>query len=207
MKDSNKCINKALEDLSSRSPTLQSLIEIHGDYTPRKNTQIDAFGSLAKTIIHQQLAGKAASSIHTRFMNLFCGAATPTKVLSMEVETLRSAGLSRSKSLAILDLARHAQEGLLHLDTLEQLENDALVAQLCKVRGIGPWTAQMFLIFQLGRMDVWPTGDLAVRRGFAKAFGLSTAPTARELQPMGDPFRPYRSIVAWYCWRVLDSPQ
>ena len=207
MYDSNKCINEALDDLSSRSQRLHTLFEIHGPYAPRKNPKIDAFASLAKTIIYQQLAGKAASSIHTRFTDLFGGSVTPTEVLSMEIETLRTAGLSRAKSLAVLDLARHAQEGLLHLDTLEGLEDDALVAQLCRVRGIGPWTAQMFLIFQLGRLDVWPTGDLAVRRGFAKAFGLSKAPTARELQPMGDPFRPYRSIVAWYCWRVLESPQ
>ena len=205
MNESNDCITSALDELSNRSMVLQKLIHKYGPYTPRKNPQIAAFSSLAKTIIYQQLAGKAAASIHARFQALLGGTVSPTEVLSLEVETLQSAGLSKAKSLAVLDLARHAQEGLLQLDTLEELEDDALVKRLCTVRGIGPWTAQMFLIFQLGRLDVWPTGDLAVRRGFGKAFELPTSPTARELEPMGDPFRPYRSIVAWYCWRVLDN--
>lgn len=205
MNGSDCSIHEALRDLSLRSPVLQRLIESHGPYTPRKNRQIDAFSSLAKTIIHQQLAGKAAASIHRRFQDLFCATVTSEEVLSMDLDTLRSAGLSKAKSLAIKDLARHDQKGLLHLDELEGLEDDLLVAQLCRVRGIGPWTAQMFLIFQLGRLDVWPTGDLAVRRGFGQAFDLPAVPSSRELQPRGDAFRPYRSIVAWYCWRVIDS--
>ena len=96
-------------------------------------------------------------------------------------------------------------DGLLDLSTLDALDDDTLTRRLCRVRGIGPWTAQMFLIFELGRLDVWPTGDLAVRKGFGQAFGHDDAPTARELKPMGDPFKPYRSMVAWYCWRVLDT--
>jgi len=161
---------------------------------------------LARAIIFQQLAGKAASSIHRRFTELFDGCVTPDRVLAVDPELIRSAGLSRAKRDAVVDLARHGQAGQLELAMLESLDDDVLIRSLCRVRGIGPWTAQMFLLFELGRLDVWPTGDLAVRRGFGIAFERPVTPTARELGPEGDPYRPYRSIVAWYCWRVLDKP-
>ena len=119
---------------------------------------------------------------------------------------IRSAGLSRAKRDAIVDLTRHALDGLLDLATLDQLDDEALTRRLCQVRGIGPWTAQMFLLFELGRLDVWPTGDLAVRKGFGQMFGHDTPPTPRALRDAGEPFRPWRSIVAWYCWRLLDTP-
>lgn len=205
MTSENERIRHALEQLSTRSAVLEELVRSHGPYTPRRTETPDVFGSLAKTIIYQQLAGKAAATIHGRFVALLQNKVSPSAVLALSPEDLRSAGLSRAKAAAILDLASHAEEGRLDPEGLESLDDEALIKHLCKVRGVGPWTAQMFLLFQLGRLDVWPTGDLAVRKGFALAFGLPKAPSARELQPLGDRFRPYRSIVAWYCWRVLDT--
>jgi DNA-3-methyladenine glycosylase II len=203
--DSSGVIALALDDLASRSEVLANLIDRHGPYEPRRSPHPDVFGSLARAIIFQQLAGRAASSIHGRFTALLEGEVTPDKVLTMDPEVIRSAGLSRAKRDAVIDLARHGQQGLLDLEMLESLDDEELTRSLCRVRGIGPWTAKMFLLFELGRLDVWPTGDLAVRKGFGVAFDRPVAPTARELGPMGDAYRPYRSIVAWYCWRVLDT--
>jgi len=199
-------IPQALTGLGQHNIILRGLIERHGPYTPRRADHPDVFGSLAKAIIYQQLAGKAAASIHRRFLALVDEPMTAERVLSLDPDIIRTAGLSRAKRDAVVDLARHTVEGVLDLDDLEQLDDDALTQRLCRVRGIGPWTAQMFLLFELGRLDVWPTGDLAVRRGFGIAFGLDPTPTAKELAPLGDPFRPYRSMVAWYCWRVIDTP-
>ena len=198
-------IAKAQQALSQQSPILAILIARHGPYQPRRAASPDVFGALARAIIYQQLSGKAAATIHGRFVDLCDGRVTADKVRSLELDLLRSAGLSRNKCAAVLDLARHAQEGLLELARMDALDDDALTRTLCRVRGIGPWTAQMFLLFELGRLDVWPTGDLAVRKGFGLAFGHSTPPTARALGPLGDPFRPHRSLVAWYCWRVVDT--
>ena len=206
MDDPRGEIADALADLATRSHVLADLIERHGPYEPRRSSSPDVFGSLARAIIYQQLAGRAASSIHRRFTALFDGSVTVDEVLAADPELIRSAGLSRAKRDAVIDLARHGREGLLNLATLESLDDEALIRSLCRVRGIGPWTAKMFLLFELGRLDVWPTGDLAVRRGFGIAFDRPVTPTARELVPEGDPYRPYRSIVAWYCWRVLDTP-
>jgi len=195
----------ALDELAARSDVLATLIARHGPYTPRRSAHPDVFGSLARAIVFQQLAGKAAASIHGRFADLFEGPVTSEKVLATDPERIRSAGLSRAKRDAVIDLARHGRDGLLDLATLDRLDDEALIQSLCRVRGIGPWTAKMFLLFELGRLDVWPTGDLAVRKGFAIAFDRPAPLTARALEPEGDPFRPYRSIVAWYCWRVLDT--
>ena len=203
--DPHGVVSKALEELSARSPVLASLIKAHGPYQPRRAASPDVFGALARAIIYQQLSGKAAATIHRRFAALCDGSVVAEKVRPLDPDRIRSAGLSRAKCAAVLDLAHHASEGLLELSRLDALDDDALTRELCRVRGIGPWTAQMFLIFELGRLDVWPTGDLAVRKGFGLAFGHASPPTARQLQPLGTPFRPYRSIVAWYCWRVVDT--
>ncbi|HCH66452.1 MAG: hypothetical protein CL927_07545 [Deltaproteobacteria bacterium] len=205
LEDPEQWISQALEALAQRSEVLAALIQQHGPYRPRRAAQPDVFGALARAIIYQQLAGKAAAAIHGRFVDLCGGQVDARTVTALDPEVIRSAGLSRAKRDAIVDLARHAQEGLLDLESLDRLDDDALTRTLCQVRGIGPWTAQMFLIFELGRLDVWPTGDLAVRKGFGLAFGHAEPPKARALKPLGEPFRPYRSIVAWYCWRVLDT--
>ena len=195
----------ALKTLKDKHPILADLIARHGPYTPRRSEDIDVFGALARSIIFQQLAGQAATSIHKRFLALFDEKMTPADLLAIDRERLRAVGLSNAKCAAVIDLAVHAQQDLLELSALDALSDEALIAHLCRVRGVGPWTAQMFMLFELGRLDVWPTGDLAVRKGFGVAFGLGAAPKAKELEPLGDVYRPYRSIVAWYCWRVLDT--
>ena len=193
----------ALSALAVQDERLAALIDKHGAFTPRRADPPDAF-ALARAIIFQQLAGKAAASIHRRFCALVDDQVTPSRV-GQPLDHC-AAWLSASKALAVADLVQCAQAGVLELSTLDALSDKALTEHLCQVRGVGPWTAQMFMLFELGRLDVWPTGDLAVRRGFSSIYGLEPAVTARQLEPLGDPFRPYRSLVAWYCWRVMDTP-
>jgi DNA-3-methyladenine glycosylase II len=115
--------------------------------------------------------------------------------------------MSGSKTASLLDLAAKVDDGTVRLDRIGRLSDDDIVRHLIAVRGIGPWTAEMFLIFTLHRLDVWPIGDYGVRVGYAKAYGLPEVPTSRELAPLGDRFRPYRTYAAWYCWRVAGTEQ
>jgi DNA-3-methyladenine glycosylase II len=133
------------------------------------------------------------------------GHVTPDRLVELSAETLRAAGLSGSKAASLRDLAAKVLDGTVVLDPagLRAESDDEVVARLSAVRGIGRWTAEMFLMFQLRRLDVWPVGDLGVRRGYGLAWGIPT-PTAKELEPLGEPFRPYRSVVAWYCWRAAE---
>src|SRR5207245_1151968 len=159
-----------------------------------------------RAILYQQLAGRAAAAIHGRFVALFDGDnPTPEAVLAVPVGELRRAGLSGNKEASIRDLAAKVVDGSVQLERMARLPDDEVVHQLTLVRGIGPWTAEMFLIFQLGRLDVWPVGDLGVRKGYATAWGLAEMPTPKELTAYGETFRPYRSVAAWYCWRAVDS--
>ena len=205
--DPKDVIVEALGDLGRRNAIVANLIDEHGPYEPRATPAPDVFGALAKSIIYQQLAGKAAATIHGRFRDLFEGPLTAEEALGIPVDAIRAAGLSKAKCKAVLDLAQFVVDGKLDAEELQGLDDDALVLSLCRVRGIGPWTAQMFLIFELGRLDVWPSADLGVRKGFCIAFGGVEVPTPRAMESLGEPFRPYRSIVAWYCWRVLDAPR
>lgn len=162
------------------------------------------FQSLAAAIVYQQLAGAAALTIHGRFVAVVGGAVTPESVLAAPEEALRGAGLSRAKLGAIRDLAEKSGSGEVPLDGLEGLENDEVVERLTRVRGIGPWTAEMFLMFDLCRPDVWPVGDLGVRNGLGRVLGRETPPTPSETALIGTGYRPWRSAVAWYCWRAVD---
>lgn len=161
-----------------------------------------AFAYLARAIVYQQLAGKAAATIHGRFVEAVGGVVTPEAVTRTSDERLRAAGLSRGKLAAVRDLAGKA--AALELDALVHLDDAEVVERLVTVRGIGPWTAQMYLIFALRRPDVWPSGDLGVRSGYARILGLATPPTEKEIAPLGEPYRPWRSAAAWYCWRALE---
>jgi DNA-3-methyladenine glycosylase II len=164
------------------------------------------FAALARAILYQQLAGRAAAAIHGRFVALFDGDnPTPEAVLAIPPAQLRRAGLSGNKSASIRDLAEKVVDGSVQLDRMRRLPDDEIVRQLTLVRGIGPWTAEMFLIFQLGRLDVWPVGDYGVRKGYALLYGLSDPPAPKELEPLGDRFRPYRTVAAWYCWRAAET--
>lgn len=165
----------------------------------------EPFFYLARTICYQQLAGKAAATIHGRFVEALKGDVTPARVLRKRETTLRKAGLSRNKLAAIRDLASKISSGEVEVHDLEDQDDDEVIRRLVQVRGIGEWTAQMYLMFRLYRPDVWPTGDLGVRAGFARAHGLDPAPTAKELAPLGEPYRPWRSAAAFYCWRILET--
>jgi len=163
----------------------------------------DAFQALLRSIVFQQLAGKAASAIHNRVVALFDSAPTPEAMLALAHERLRAAGLSANKQAAVVDLARRFSDGTVPYHDLDALDDEEVIARLTQIRGIGRWTAEMFLIFQLRRPDVWPIDDLGVRNGWRNIHGLDEAPTPKQLMPLGDPFRPHRSAAAWYCWRAV----
>ena len=165
----------------------------------------DNFAALVRSIMYQQLAGAAASTIHGRFLKLFAGGLSPAAVLALPEGIMRTAGVSGAKAAAITDLASKVDDGAVPLDDVDSFSDDELVAHLVQVRGIGRWTAEMFLIFQLRRLDVWPVDDFAIRKGWAIAHRLKDLPTPRALQAEGDIFRPYRTVAAWYCWRATDT--
>jgi DNA-3-methyladenine glycosylase II len=169
----------------------------------RGSERRDHFGALAQSIAYQQLAGKAAAAIHGRFEALFDGHPTPEAVLATPEERLRGAGLSAAKTASILDLAGKVEAGDVPLAGIGRLGDEEIIERLSTVRGIGRWTAEMFLIFQLGRLDVWPIDDLGVRAGYGAAYKLKEPPTPKALAPLGDAYRPYRSIAAWYMWQAI----
>ena len=196
----------ATAHLAGLDPVLAALIDRHGRPPIRRPVRSDRrFEALAEIIVYQQLAGRAAATIHGRFVEALDGIVTPGTVLSASPERLASAGLSRAKATSIRDLAHQVADGRISLERIGRLSDDEVVDHLTQVRGIGPWTAQMFLLGTLGRLDVWPTGDYGVRAGFGRAWGLDGIPGPKELTELGEPFRPYRSLVAWYCWRVVDD--
>lgn len=162
------------------------------------------FQSLARSIVFQQLAGKAAATIHGRFVDALEGEITPGSVLAADPDDLRAAGLSRSKLKAVRDLAARIEDGTVPLHDLDELDDEEVIERLTRVWGIGRWTAEMFLLFQLARPDVWPVGDLGVRKGWARVHGLDELPTPAELQEAAEPYRPHRSALAWYCYRAVD---
>jgi DNA-3-methyladenine glycosylase II len=164
------------------------------------------FASLVRSITYQQIAGAAASAIHGRLVAAL-GDIVPERMLALSDDELRRVGLSKNKVASLRDLAARVVDGDVVLDneSLGELGDDEVIAQLSRVRGIGPWSAQMFLIFHLHRLDVWPVGDLAVRKGYGLAWRVPT-PTPKQLEAAGDAFRPYRTLVAWYCWAVAADP-
>jgi len=165
----------------------------------------DSFAALVRSIMYQQLAGAAAATIHGRFLKLFTDPLSPAAVLALPEGAMRTAGLSGAKAAAIADLAAKVVDGTVPLHDVDSLPDDELVARLVQVRGIGRWTAEMFLIFQLRRLDVWPVDDYGVRKGWAMAHRLKDLPSPKALQGEGDRFRPYRTVAAWYCWRAVDT--
>ncbi|HUJ67421.1 MAG TPA: DNA-3-methyladenine glycosylase 2 family protein [Acidimicrobiales bacterium] len=195
---------QAAAELARRDPVMAKLVELAGPMRlrPRQETH---FGALARSIVYQQLAGNAASAIHGRLVAALDGDVAPEALLALSVETMRGVGLSANKTASLRDLAEKVLDGTVVLDPrgLAREPDEEVIARLTTVRGIGDWTAHMFLLFQLRRLDVWPTGDLGVRKGYSLAWG-TPMPTARELAALGDPFRPYRSVAAWYCWRANE---
>ncbi len=182
---------------------MAAFIERAGPYSPRLG-QGDYFGSLARAILYQQLAGRAAAAIHARFVEAIGGRVTPQAVLAVAPELLRSAGLSGNKAAAIVDLATKASDGTVPLEALDELEDEEIISRLSMVRGIGRWTAEMFLMFELQRPDVWPVDDYGVRNGWTIIYSLPELIKPRELREQGERFRPYRSFAAWYCWQAVS---
>jgi DNA-3-methyladenine glycosylase II len=190
--------------LAASDPVIARLVEKAGP--PRLSRASDShFATLVRAIVYQQLAGAAAAAIHGRLVAALGGEVEPEALLALDDDALRAAGLSRNKAASLRDLAAKVLDGTVILTPrgLARESDEEVIERLSAVRGIGRWTAEMFLIFQLRRLDVWPTGDLGVRRGYGLAWQVPM-PTARELEPLGDPYRPYRSVVAWYCWRAAE---
>ncbi|MCU1427120.1 MAG: DNA-3-methyladenine glycosylase, partial [Actinomycetia bacterium] len=154
-------------------------------------------------IVFQQLAGPAARAIHQRVRAAVNGDLTPEALTAVSDEALRAAGLSAAKLASLRDLSAKVHDGTVVLDQSSKRSDDEIVARLSAVRGIGRWTSEMYLMFELRRRDVWPVDDLGVRQGYGVAWGLDPPPTAKELAPLGERFRPYRSIAARYCWEAV----
>lgn len=192
----------AIAAVSAADPHLGAFVERAGPYPPRPG-QGDPLASLARAIVFQQLATRAAAAIHGRFVQAIGGTVTPGAILATEVSVLRGAGLSSAKTVALLDLAAKVADGTVPLGELGALDDDEIVARLTTVRGIGRWTAEMFLLFELERPDVWPVDDLGVRHGWRLIHGEAEPLTPRALQAEGDRFRPYRSVVALLCWHAV----
>src|ERR1700694_2089351 len=195
---------EAAEILATRDPVLAGLIAAGGPIRISRRTA-SHFAALVEAIVYQQLAGAAARAIHGRLVAALHDDVEPEALLALSDETLRAVGLSANKARSLRDLATKALDGTVVLSPrgLSRRSDEEVIAQLSTVRGIGPWTAQMFLIFRLRRLDVWPAGDFGVRQGYGLACEVPM-PTARELEPLGDPYRPYRTVVAWYCWRAVE---
>ena len=172
----------------------------------RRGRPADAYGALLRSIVGQQLSTKAAATIYGRMTDMFGGRTpSPEDLLAADPDAIRAAGLSRPKIAYLRDLAVRVRDGELELDGLTELSDEEVAAQLTAVKGLGQWTADMFLIFHLGRPDVLPVGDLGIRRAVQRAYELSDLPTVEELQAIAEPWRPHRSLACLYLWRSLDN--
>jgi DNA-3-methyladenine glycosylase II len=195
---------EATRILAAQDPVLAGLVDEAGAMRIRRRT-MSPFEALVQAIVYQQLAGAAARAIHGRLIAAMPGGVEPEALLALSDAELRTVGLSGAKVRSLRDLATKVLDGTVIVAPrrLARLSDDDVIARLTTVRGIGPWSAHMFLMFQLRRLDVWPVGDFGVRHGYGLAWGIPT-PTAREPEPLGDPFRPYRTVLAWYCWRAAE---
>jgi DNA-3-methyladenine glycosylase II len=195
---------QAAKLLAERDPVMARLVADAGLPSFPAPTETH-FETLVRAITYQQLAGAAARAIHGRLVAAVDGDVTAERLAALPDEALRAAGLSAAKTASLRDLSAKVLDGTVHLNPRElgRESDEEVAARLSSVRGIGKWTADMFLMFQLRRLDIWPTGDLGVRRGFGLAWSIPT-PTARELDALGEPYHPYRSVVAWYCWRASE---
>lgn len=195
----------ALAHLRAADPRLAPIIDRHGHPTiaPRK----DPVQSLARAIVSQQLSGKAADTIWGRLLALYPKSKFPKPevILATDDTQLRAVGLSGAKAAAIKDLARHVVEAKVIPAKLSKLDDAAVTAMLLPVRGIGPWSVDMFLMFFLARPDVLPVGDLGIRKGMQKHFGLRKLPEPKRMLELATPWRPYRTIASWYMWRLLET--
>jgi DNA-3-methyladenine glycosylase II len=200
----------AIRHLKKRDPILRSVIERVGRCELHLERESNQFGALVDAIIYQQLAYKAAQTISRRFRQIYCARdgtgpgrfPAPAELRQTPLRKLRAAGLSRQKIGYLRDLARKAADGTLVLGSFGRLSDEAVIENVTQVKGIGRWTAEMFLILSLDRPDVLPVDDLGVQYGFKAAYRMRALPSAKKMQKIGEAWRPYRSIATWYLWKV-----
>ena len=192
--------------LSERDPVMGRIIAVHGRCGLARAQREDPFIAMVEAIVWQQLSGKAAATIYGRVLDLLPNRAlTPAALMAVPRTTLRAAGLSNAKVAYVCDLATQVVAGTVHLEALDTLDDEAVIEELTKVKGIGRWTAEMFLMFRLHRPDVLPVGDLGIIKAVQRAYGLRKAPGPDRLTKIGESWRPYRSIACWYLWASLDT--
>src|SRR5688500_5194163 len=197
----------AIEYLRRTDPALARIIDEVGDCSMTPRTEGSHFDALVRAIVYQQLSGKAAATIHGRFQSLYGNRPpTPEEVLATGDERLRSVGLSRQKTASIKDLAARVAAGEVPLDRIDTMPDDEAIEALIRVRGIGRWSAQMFLMFRLGRPNVLPDLDLGVQKGIQRAYRLRKLPSPEKVKKIGAKWAPYRTTASWYMWRLLDAP-
>ena len=204
---------KARKALAAADPTMGALVERVGkiDLATRlrrrkEERPADAYGALLRAIVGQQLSTKAARTIYLRVLDLFGGTTpSPEQLLEASEESLRGCGLSGRKTEYVRDLARHVLSGELELDRLEQLEDEQVIEEIVAVRGLGRWTAEMFLLFHLQRPDVLSGGDLGIRKAIQVEYGLEEMPTPTRVLEIGEPWRPHRSLASLYLWESLAA--
>jgi DNA-3-methyladenine glycosylase II len=193
----------AIHEVATRDPVLANLIALAGPIKNRPRDPDGHFGALVRAIVYQQLAGRAAQAIHGRVRAAVGETLTPETLNAASDKALRAAGLSGNKLASLRDLSAKILDGTVDLERSSRRSDDELLAALVTVRGIGRWTAEMYMMFELRRLDVWPVDDLGVRQGYGLAWKLDPPPSAKALDPLGERFRPYRSIVARYCWEAV----
>jgi len=197
---------RARRILARRDPVIRELMRAHGACGLADAQHTDPFQALAHAIVSQQLSSKAATTIARRFDALFGGVPAPARMAAVSDRQLRAVGLSMQKVAYLRDLCVRIENGSLPLGAIERLPDEDVIGMLTQVKGIGRWTAEMFLMFRLHRPDVLPVGDLGIVRAVQRAYGLRKAPDAKRLTRIGEPWRPYRSVACWYLWASLDNP-
>jgi len=195
-------MEEAIHHLRQRDPVLSGIIDRVGDY--RIRFRDPDFETLVKSIVYQQLSGRVASVIFGRLSKAVGGKLTPENILKLRPVRMRALGLSTQKTAYIRDLARHTRDGALVFGELDALSDQEVIDRLTQVKGIGAWTAHMFLIFALRRWDVLPTGDLGIRNAIRKAYGLAQAPQPADVEVLAERWRPYCTVACWYLWRSLE---
>ncbi len=196
---------RAIAHLRRADPAIAAVIDLVGPCRFAANAAGTHLDAVIRAIVYQQLSGSAASTIHGRLMALFGGAPTAVTVLAASEDSLRSVGLSRQKVAYLKDLARLAHSGELPIESLHDLDDAAILAALTRVKGVGVWTAQMFLMFRLGRPDVLPVLDLGIRKAVQRAYRLRELPSPERVRKLGAAWSPHGTIASWYLWRSLDA--
>lgn len=198
---------KAVTHLKKVDPVMAGLIDTVGTCRLTLRDQGSHFDAIARAIVFQQLSGKAAGTIHGRFEGLYGGRSPlPHELVATADDHLRGVGLSRGKTAYLKDLAVRVVSGELPVETLHGLSDVEVIEALTRVKGIGHWTAQMFLMFRLGRLDVLPDLDLGIQKGIQRAYGLRKLPLPERVKKIGAKWAPFRTIASWYLWRLLDAP-